>query len=149
LGKNFDPAVERLRRAAGEAETKDPARAGDLIKLVEAQLAAIGRGDLQAAVDQATDDVELQIFAPPEFGWIRVARGRADFLEAIRHNFASVTDQRPEIATVVSQENTVVMIGRERGVITATGVPYDVEFVHRFTFRDGALAALRIIAARA
>ena len=41
------------------------------------------------------------------------------------------------------------MIGREHGRIRETGQEYDVEFVHRFTFRDERLASIRIIAARA
>jgi ketosteroid isomerase-like protein len=71
------------------------------------------------------------------------------FRQAVEHNFGSIFDQRPEVATVVAQEYVVGLIGGEQGRIRETGQEYDVEFVHRFTFRDERQASVRIIAARA
>lgn len=145
MPRNFTGATRPIK----EARETDASPGARHMAAVEAQLAAIARGDYDAAVADARDDVELDIFAPPEFSWLRRARGRQELRKAIEHNFGTLTDQKPEISTVLAQEDLVVLIGREQGRIKETGQEYDVEFVHRFTFREGRLAAVRIIAARA
>jgi ketosteroid isomerase-like protein len=114
---------------------------------VQSQIEAISKGDIESVLAQAADDVTLDIFAPPEFLWIRRTRGVAELRQALQQNFESVDDQRPEITNVVAHGNAVVLFGRERGRIRATGQAYDVEFVERFTFRDERLVSIRIIAA--
>ena len=81
------------------------------------------------------------------FPWLRHARGAGELRRAIQQNFEAVEDQRPEITSVFAHGDYVVLFGRERGRIRATGEAYDVEFVHRFTFRNDRLVAVRIIAA--
>ena len=63
------------------------------------------------------------------------------------HNFAAVAEQTPRIRDIFADGNTFVLYGRERGKVRATGVPYDVEFVERFTFKDGRLVSVRIVVA--
>jgi ketosteroid isomerase-like protein len=145
MPRNFTGATRPLK----EARAKDTSPGSRHMAIVEAQLAAIACGDYDGALTDVRDDVELDIFAPPEFSWMRRARGRQQFRKAIEHNFGTLTEQKPEIATVLAQEDVVVLIGREQGRIKDTGQQYDVEFVHRFTFREGRVAAVRIIAARA
>jgi uncharacterized protein len=149
--KDFGPVTERLQQAVEQFDGR-PDAGGEPdppsnIRSVQMQIDAIGRGDLDAVLSQAHDDVTLDIFAPREFAFIRHAQGLADLRRAIEQNFAAVEDQRPEIANVFAEGDTVVLFGREQGRIRATGQPYDMEFVERFTFREGRLAAIRIIAA--
>jgi ketosteroid isomerase-like protein len=148
MARNFAGATRPLQEAR-EKETVIGAHSAEHLATVEAQLAAIASGDYASALANVRDDIELDIFAPPEFAWLRRARGRQEFQKALEHNFGALSDQRPEITTVVAQDDVVIMIGREQGRIRETGQEYDVEFVHRFTFRDGRLASIRIIAARA
>lgn len=148
MARNFTGATRPLQ----EAREKEPvigARSSEHLAIVEAQLAAIACGDYASALVHVHEDIELDIFAPPEFAWFRRARGQREFQKALEHNFGTLTEQRPEVTTVVTQDDLVVMIGREQGRIRETGQEYDVEFVHRFRFRDGRLASVRIIAARA
>ena len=145
MPKDFNAAVQRVRAAA--VDQSQPSAIRPHVRSIEAQLAAIANGDYASVLDDATEDVELEILAPPEFPFIRRARGRDQFLEAVEKNFTSVDDQRPEIVNVVAQGDTVVLIGRESGVLRETRLPYQLEFVHRFTFREGRLASVRIIAA--
>lgn len=147
--RDFSSAVSRLREAKASATPAGAADPASHIEVVAAQIDAIGRGDLGAVFADAHPDIELEIFAPPEFPWLRKARGLDELRRAVETNFGSVQDQRPEISSVVAQGDTVVLLGRERGTIRETGAAYDVEFVQRFTFREGRLAALRIIAAKA
>jgi ketosteroid isomerase-like protein len=144
MPREFGFAIERLRKARQEQSDPNPP---DHLLSVQEQIDAIGRGDYAAAIAGALDDVELAIFAPLEFPWIRRARGKEAFQDALQVNFDSVSDQTPEIVSVMSQGDTVVVIGRERGVIRKTGRSYDVQFAHRFTFLDGYLAAVQVIVA--
>lgn len=95
------------------------------------------------------DDVTLDVFAPRHFPFVVKAHGKAELHAAIAHNFAAVEDQRPHISDIFTDGDTIVLFGRERGKVRATGVPYDIEFVHRLTFREGRLAAIRIVVAEA
>lgn len=149
--KDFSGITRRIREAANQqprdASELNSAEQQHLLS-VEQQIDAIARGDLDAALANAAPDVELDIFAPPEFKWISRARGIAELRRALAENFGSVVDQTPEILNVVAQGESVVLMGRETGRIRATGEPYDVEFVEKFTFADGRLTAVRIIAAK-
>ncbi len=143
--KNFAPIADRLAAARAAA----PPPIASQITTIEEQIAAISRGDFEAALQRASPDVELEIYAPPEFPFICRARGTAEMREAMQHNFAAVEDQHPVVSNVLTQGHVVVMFGTETGRIRATGASYRVEFVHRFTFANGTLQNVRIIAARA
>ena len=146
--KNFSAASASLARSAAEivaaAGGREPAAR---VLSVQAQIDAIARGDLSAALAAAHPDIQLEIFAPPEFPWIRRARGLEELRRAIAHNFGTVENQTPEIHNVMAQEDSVVLFGRERGFIPSIASHYDVQFVERFTFVDGRLASVRIVAA--
>ena len=135
----------QLEEAARQFDRSSPI---DHLRSVQTQMDAISRGDIASLLNEAHEDVQLDIFAPPEFKWIRHAKGLDELRRAVELNFGSVDDQRPEISNVIAQGDSVVLIGRERGTIRASGEPYDVQFVEKFTFRDGRLAAIRIVAAK-
>ena len=144
--KDFAGITTQIREVAEQAGAEQAERQ-HLIS-IERQISAIARGDLDAALANAAPDVQLDIFAPREFQWIAHARGVDEMRRAIAVNFASVIDQAPAILNVIAQGDTVVLMGSETGRIRATGEPYDVEFVQKFTFADGRLVAVRIIAAK-
>lgn len=143
--RDFAAASSQLHRTAEGASP----HAREHLLSIEAQLDAIARGDFDAVFDSAHDEVTLEIFAPPEFPWIRQTRGIAELRHAIAQNFGSVDDQQPEIRDVFVEGDTVILFGRERGAIRQTGRRYDMEFVQRFSFREGRLASVRIVAAHA
>jgi ketosteroid isomerase-like protein len=143
--KDFSAVTSQLSRAADDVRGD----ARENVRSVQAELDAIGRGDFEAVLHDAHDDVTLEIFAPPEFPWIRQAHGLADLRAALLQNFGSVEDQRPTIRDVFAEGDTVILFGAETGRIRGSGLPYQVEFVERFTFRDGRLAAIRIVGAYA
>ena len=143
--RDFASVTGQLR----DAQAREGAAAGGHLLSVQQQLEAIERGDIDGALRQAREDVELEIFSPPFFPFITRARGLAELRKAIEHNFAAVTEQQPEVANVIAHDNVVVLIGSERGAIKETGKRYHVQTVHRFTFVGDALAHIRIIAAEA
>jgi ketosteroid isomerase-like protein len=118
------------------------------VRSVQAQIEALGRGDVAGAFSTAHANLRLDIFAPPEFEWMRHASGLDAVREAVEHNLDALEDQRPEIINVLAQGDAVVLIGKEVGRMRSTGASYDLQFVHRFTFRAGRLAAMQIVVAR-
>jgi len=141
--RDFSELTAGLDRAASDLA---PA-ARQHVRTIGDQLDAIARGDFGSVFQDAHDDVTLEIFAPPEFPFLRTARGADELNKAIVHNFGAIADQRPTIRETFAEGDTVILFGTETGKIKETGGRYHVEFVERFTFRDGRLAALRIIAA--
>lgn len=141
----FESFTRQLRRS----QTRLPDGQSEHLLTVADQIDAIGRGDFEAALRQARPELELEIFAPVEFPFVRRGRGIDAVRRAIEHNFGAVEDQQPETTNVMGQGDIVVLIGNERGRICATGAAYHVQTVHRFTFVDGALAHIQVIAARA
>ena len=148
LKKNFGGATRRLGEAAEELSHPKEKKRSANVRAVQGQIEAIARGDLDAALADAHPDVELEIFSPLEFAWVRHAHGVKEMRAAIAHNFGSLDQQAPTIQNVITQADTVVLFGQERGIIRATGAPYDVQFVQRFTFEDGRLRSVKIVVAR-
>lgn len=144
--QDFSAVSAKIQRAF-DTSSSAANREQSHVRAVQAQIEAIGRGDMDAALANAAPTVQLDIFAPPEFDWIRCAIGIEAVRNAIVHNFGTVIDQRPDVQTVVAQADTVVLMGREQGRIRASGVAYDMNFVHRFTFHEGRLVSVRILAA--
>jgi uncharacterized protein len=142
--KDFHAVTRHLGAAADAAD--DGPRSQNL-RTLQSQIDAIARGDLAVVLQQACDDVELEIFVPPEFPFTRSAIGAGPFRDAVEANFAAVADQKPDIVDLFSEGEKVVLFGRETGIIKSTGIRYDIEYVQRFTFRDGRLAGVQIIGA--
>ena len=114
---------------------------------IQRQFDALSHGDLDAFLQELHPDVELDMYGPTEIPFIRQARGVEEFRRAVAHNFAVLTDQRSEFLNLVAQGNIVVLIGRERGRVRESGMPYDVHFSYEFTFRDGKVVRVRQVAA--
>jgi ketosteroid isomerase-like protein len=115
---------------------------------VEQQVDALARGDVASVLARSHPDIQLDIVVPPEFDWIRSASGTEAVRRAIEHNFGAVTEQQPELQGIAAQGESVILTARERGRVRTTGDPYDLTFVQTWTFRDGRLASVRIVAAR-
>jgi len=141
--KDFRHLAARVGAASREVSQQQSAH----LRSVQAQIDALTHGDVAEVLRDAHGDVQLEIFAPPQFAFVSRAQGKDEVQRAITHNFDSVDEQQTEIVNVMAEGDVVVLIGRERGRIRATGENYEVQFVHRFTFREGRLVAVRIVAA--
>ena len=144
--KDFHAVTSHLGAAADSVD--DHIRSQNL-RTLQSQIDAIARGDLAVVLQQACEDVTLEIFVPPEFPFVRSATGSEAFRLALEQNFAAVANQQPTILDLFSEGDRIVLFGRETGRIQSTGVAYDIEFVQRFTFRDGRLASVQVIGAHA
>src|SRR4051812_2805834 len=96
--KDFSGVTRRLRRAARESVRTENASADQQnLRSIQQLIEAIDRGDLEAAIANAHDNVRSEICGPPEFQWIRKATGPEELREALRQNFESLSEQHPEV----------------------------------------------------
>jgi uncharacterized protein len=126
----------------GDETVADKAVESENVRRLQEFYRALARGDLAAAVSVMAPDVELEIRAPSELGFVCSGRGAAQILAAMKENFAKVEDQQPELVAVVAQGNEVVVIARETGRHRASGKAYDLRWAHHYQFRDGQIARL-------
>jgi ketosteroid isomerase-like protein len=98
----------RLGKAIDESTDGSNAENAENLRSIQRLIEAIGRGDLETAIANAHPDVRFEIYAPPEFLWIRQATGIEGLRHAVRHNFDSVEDQHPEITSLTTQGDTIV-----------------------------------------
>jgi ketosteroid isomerase-like protein len=140
------PLVARIAdafRDGDPAADHKPAETDNVRRLQEVYQ-AVGQGDFDGGyAERLAEDAELEIIGPDVLPLVGRWQGRAAVVAATRRNFDLLTEQQPELQTVVAQGNSVVVVGRERGRWRATGEPYEIHWVQEFTFRDGKLARIR------
>jgi ketosteroid isomerase-like protein len=127
----------------GDARVDDKRAEAENLQRLQAFYALLGHGQFSEAANAMTEDVEFEIYTPPMFGFVGRARGRVEALAALQQNFAWVEAQQPETLSLVAQGDQLVVIGRERGRLRATGEAYDVHWTQIFEFRNGQIARFR------
>ncbi|XYH92916.1 nuclear transport factor 2 family protein [Sorangium sp. So ce1128] len=132
---------------AGDEDVSGKAVEAENVQRLQALYRAIARGEFAAAADAFAEDAEMQIIAPPEFGFIGSARGRAQIRAAMPENFAKVEHQQLEIVSLVAQGNKLVVIAREKGRHRGSARTYKQHWVQYYEFRNGKIARFLEIAA--
>ena len=117
---------------------------GQNAKSVEAFYAAMGRGDIPAAIGILDphivwNEAENFVYADhsPYAGVEAVLTGLFARLGGEWDGFSAVPHE------IVDGGETVVAFGRYGGVYKATGVKVDAQFVHVFKFKDGKVASFQ------
>jgi len=126
---------QKFRDGDPHADVKS-AEAGNIATLHKVVI-AIGQDDFDTVSELLSPDSKIDIYGGEQLPFIRRTRGHAESLDAIKKNFASVKDQRPEIQSVVAQGDTVILFVKEEGLIRATGQAYKINGVLRYVFREG------------
>ncbi|HYH79558.1 MAG TPA: nuclear transport factor 2 family protein [Longimicrobium sp.] len=108
---------------------------------------AIAAGEYDELRELLCPDVTLEITVPPSVPWVRHAAGVDEVIAAVRHNFATLRDQRPTPLALAAQGDTVMVMARETGTWTANDEPYEAMLSQQWTFRDEKLALMRSVAA--
>jgi uncharacterized protein len=106
-------------------------------KVVQAILESFGRGDIVGLLGNVAEDVVWS--APgassvPYYGERRGHAGVKDFFNQLGSN---VTFESFEPGEFVAEGDKVVVLGRERGRVSATGKTFDNDWALVFTVRDG------------
>src|ERR1700733_7331621 len=134
--------TERFLRTTSSAATKD-VRAPQTV--LHAAFDAIIQGNFEAFGESVTDDVQLNIrgFGALDGTW----RGRDTVVAATRRNFALITEQKPEIESMLSDGERIAVLLRENGIFKSNGQAYSVRGVQWFTFADGKISSIDEIGA--
>ena len=132
--------LERIRTHSPQPETVDVNH-----ETLHDIYDAVIRGDFDAFGQFLTDDAELDIrgAGPMDGNW----RGRERVVEAARANFSQVADQKPEIESVISGNDSIAVLFRESGVFKLEGRNYRLRVVQWFTFAGGKLKRMDEIVA--
>jgi ketosteroid isomerase-like protein len=111
------------------------------IQTVKDFFAAIGRGDREALLALAAEDIEWIIPGEdwPLAGTRRGHAGLADLLETASKSIETSTEPREFIA----QGDRVVVVGFARGTIKATNKTFEDNWIFAITVRDGKLTSIR------
>jgi len=129
--------TDRLLLKTDSAATKD---IRDPQAVLHQAFQAIIGGNFDAFADSITDNVELNISG---FGALDgIWRGRDEVVAATRRNFALLANQKPEIESIIAQDDRVAVLLRESGVFESSGQAYSVRGVQWFTFADGKIARI-------
>ena len=112
------------------------------VDIVQRFYGAFGRGDIPAALDLLSDDVEWTFQAPSVIPFAGTRHGR----EGVAQFFSLVGEtlefQQFEPRQFVGQGDTVV-VGYERNLIKPTGRTFEQEWAHVYALRDGKIAKHR------
>jgi uncharacterized protein len=119
----------------------------DNIQVVQAHLAAFGRGDIHAALAVVAEAVDWQSPAtgtPNELmPWSAIRRTRAEVGQFFADMSAHTEPQAFEIFAITAQGDRVVLEGRNRGRARSTGRGYEHDWVMVFDIKDGLIARHR------
>ena len=113
----------------------EPAALDPNLETLHAVYDAVIRGDFNAFGEFLADDVELDIrgVGSMDGDW----RGRARVVEVARANFSQLADQKPEIESIISGNNSMAVLFHESGVFKLEGRSYRFRVVQWFTFAGG------------
>ncbi len=120
--------------------------ADDNVRLVQQQFEAFARGDVDVALAAVADDVDWQAPVSVHAGmlpWAGRRRGRQQAAGYFRQLTSAVRPQPFQNLTFTAAADRVVVEGRNRGTVLATGQPYEHEWVMVFTIRSGQVVRFR------
>ena len=115
------------------------------VRIVKQLYDAFGRSDISSVLDMFADDAVAHGPAPAGvLPWGGVHNGREGAAELLKALGESLEDEQFELHEFIAQGNKVVVPGYAKGHAKPTGRPYEIEFVHLWSVRDGKVSELRV-----
>ena len=120
--------------------------AEDNVRLVQQQFDAFGRGDVDVALAAVAEDVDWQApvssrASPPP--WAGRRRGRQQVVDYSRQLASAVRPQPFQDLIFTAAGDRIVVEGRNRGTVLATGQLYEHGWVMVFTICGGQVVRFR------
>ena len=107
------------------------------VEVVKQGYAAFGSGDMEKLLSLFAEDIEWTIPSIEGAPFGGPLRGR-DQVAAFFESLAGAEDiQEFDQKDFIAQDDRVVVTGRTKSVIRATGRPLELEYVHLFTISGG------------
>lgn len=111
--------------------------------LVQRGYEAFGRGDIPGLLALFDADMEWVTPGPPDFPLAGTRRGPQQAAEFFQTLDAVFEIQEFEPLTFVAEGDRVIVLGREKTRVRATGAIIDNAWVHAFTVKNGKIVALQ------
>jgi uncharacterized protein len=103
---------------------------------------AFGRRDIAALLHAMADDVQWEMPGPAPFSGSR--KGLAAVQQFFQELAAAVNIEKFEVDFMVAEGENVVVMGRERSTVRATGRTGEHHWAHAWTVRDGKVVHVRL-----
>jgi uncharacterized protein len=101
--------------------------------------------DVPSILKLQAEDAEWSVAGPADkIPWTAPGRGTgavADFLKILG---GLLVAEVFEITDYLEKDDKVVALGRQKGFVRTTGVPYDFDFVHVWTLLQGKVTSFRV-----
>jgi uncharacterized protein len=101
--------------------------------------------DLPSILELQAEDAEWSVAGPADkIPWAATGRGAgavADFLKILG---GLLVAEIFEITDYFEQGDKVVALGHQKGFVRTTAVPYEFDFVHVWTLRQGKVTSFRV-----
>ncbi|OGO02716.1 MAG: hypothetical protein A2Y72_06400 [Chloroflexi bacterium RBG_13_53_26] len=111
------------------------------LQVVQQLFAAFGRADLPAALSTLGENVDFQSpvtrNAPAQISWAKPRHSREEVAAFFKELAEKMQIERMEALEYTAQSGRVVVEGRNRGIVRATGRTYEHDWVMVFTLQDG------------
>jgi uncharacterized protein len=115
------------------------------VSTVKQLYGAFKRRDVHSIMDMFADDAVMHGPAPsgvlPWGGTYAGSSGVAQFFKALGE---SLEPHQFDLNDFIAQGNKVVVRGYQKGRAKPTGRPYEIEFVHMWTIREGKFTEFRV-----
>jgi ketosteroid isomerase-like protein len=110
------------------------------IDVVKGMFSALASRDVPGVLDRLSDDIEWKIAGPSELPYAGTHRGRDEVGKFFQTFGRSAEFEEFEPLEYFAGGDKVVVLGRERQRIRATGKVVETEWAMAFTLRDGKIA---------
>ncbi len=104
---------------------------------------AFSRGDLQFVIAACAEDIDWQLFIPPEIPYSGRYRGRGELADYFRKFADAAQIEEFEIHEFIVGEDAVVVLGWDRVSVKSTGRHFEMNWAHVYHFRDGKVVRFR------
>ncbi len=111
------------------------------VQIVQQMFAALGQGDLNAALDNFAEDVDFRSpvtrVKSAEISWATPRHSREEVAAFFIEVHEKVRLERMEVSEITAEGDRVVVEGKNRGIVNSNGRAYEHDWVMLFTLRDG------------
>jgi ketosteroid isomerase-like protein len=97
------------------------------------------RGDIDTVMKYIAEDVEWRVVGPASVPFGGTRRGRQAVAEYFRQLAEADDITGHEVREVIDAGDQFVVLGHVKANVRATGKPYETEWVHIVTMKDGLL----------
>ena len=115
------------------------------ITVIQKLFEAFGRGDVPTILDHCTNDCEFYCPGPSTIPYAGTKKGRAEIQGYFDALTGTQSNANLSIDQFVSEDDTVVAIGRYKAKVNATGKPIDTPVVLTFKMQNGKITRHMVI----